>query len=188
VTIGGLILAAGEGRRFGATKQLAELRGRPLLEYAVESMLSVPAISPVVVVLGHDAEAIRAGTDLGAARIVVCADWRDGQAASLKCGVEALGRVDAAVISLGDQPFIAPQAIAAVLDFDDRCHDAVRATYDGAPGHPVVLTRRLLDRVGELEGDVGFRRLLEGQRVKRLEAGHLCDPTDIDTREELARR
>ena len=44
MTVGGLILAAGEGRRFGATKQLAELRGRPLLEYAVESMLSVPAV------------------------------------------------------------------------------------------------------------------------------------------------
>ena len=65
MTVGGLILAAGEGRRFGATKQLAELRGRPLLEYAVESMLSVPAW-PVIVVLGHDADAIRAGIDLGA--------------------------------------------------------------------------------------------------------------------------
>jgi CTP:molybdopterin cytidylyltransferase MocA len=75
-----------------------------------------------------------------------------------------------------------------VLDFDDRDHDAARAVYGGAPGHPVVLTRRLLDRADELEGDVGFRWLLEGQRVKRFEAGHLCDPADIDTREELARR
>jgi molybdenum cofactor cytidylyltransferase len=188
VTIGGVILAAGEGRRFGATKQLAPLRGRPLLEYAVESMLCVPAIWPVVVVLGHDADAIRAGTDLGDVRVVVCADWREGQAASLRCGVAALGPVDAAVVMLGDQPFITPQVVAGVLDVDDRYHDAVRATYGGEPGHPVLLTRRLLDRVDELEGDVGFRWLLEGQRVKRFEAGHLCDPTDIDTREELARR
>ena len=188
MTVGGLILAAGEGRRFGATKQLAELRGRPLLEYAVESMLSVPAVSPVIVVLGHDADAVRAGTDLGDARPVVCAEWREGQAASLRCGIEALGPVEAAVITLGDQPFITPQVIAAVLDFDDGYYEAVRATYGGAPGHPVVLTRGLLDRADELEGDVGFRWLLEGRRVKRFEAGHLCDPTDIDTREELARR
>jgi molybdenum cofactor cytidylyltransferase len=188
VTIGGLILAAGEGRRFGGTKQLAELRGRPLLEYAVESMLSVPAIWPVVVVLGHEADAIRAGTDLGDAEVVVCPDWQRGQAASLRCGIERLGDVDAAVVTLGDQPFITPQVIAMVLDFDDRYHAAARAEYGSAPGHPVVLTRRLLDRVDELEGDVGFRWLLEGQRVKRFEAGHLCDPTDIDTREELARR
>ena len=52
----------------------------------------------------------------------------------------------------------------------------------------MLLTRRLLDRADELQGDVGFRRLLDGHRVRRFEAAHLCDPTDIDTREELARR
>ena len=186
--IGGLILAAGEGRRFGGTKQLAELDGRPLLTYAVEAMLGVPAIAPVVVVLGHDADAIRARVDFVGAETVVCDGWREGQAASLRCGIAALGDVSAAVVTLGDQPFITAQVIAGVLDFDSERDDAVRATYDGQPGHPVLLTRRLLDRAGELHGDVGFRALLEGHRVRRFEAAHLCDPTDIDTREELARR
>ena len=188
MTIGGLILAAGEGRRFGGTKQLADLRGRPLLAYAVEAMLAVPAISPVVVVLGHEAAAIRREIDFTGAQVVVCDRWRDGQSASLRCGVEALGDVGAAVVTLGDQPFITPQVIAGVLDFEPDRHDAVRATYDGTPGHPVLLTRRLLDRAHELEGDVGFRDLLTGQRVRAFEAGHLCDPADIDTREELTRR
>jgi molybdenum cofactor cytidylyltransferase len=180
------VLAAGEGRRFGGTKQLAPLGGRPLLEHAVEAMLAVPAIRPVVVVLGHEAETIRAQVDLGDAEVVVCDGWEEGQAASLRCGIAALGPVDAAIVTLGDQPFITPQVIAGVLDLAG--HDAVRATYGGDPGHPVLLSRRLLDRAGELEGDVGFRPLLEGARVRRFEAGHLCDPTDIDTREELARR
>jgi molybdenum cofactor cytidylyltransferase len=187
VTIGGLILAAGEGRRFGGTKQLADLRGRPLLTYALEAMLAVPAVSPVVVVLGHDAATIRREIDFEGARTVLCDDWQEGQSASLRCGVAALGDVDAVVLTLGDQPFITPQAIAAVIDQLDR-HDAVRATYGGAPGHPVALSRRLLDRVGELRGDVGFRDLLAGKMVRRFEASHLCDATDIDTREELARR
>jgi CTP:molybdopterin cytidylyltransferase MocA len=188
VSIGGLILAAGEGRRFGGTKQIAELRGRPLLTYAVEAMLGVPAIAPVIVVLGHDAAAIRERVDLAGTEAVVCDAWHEGQAASLRCGIAALGDVVAAVVTLGDQPFITAQVIAGVLDFDDERDDAVRATYDGEPGHPVLLTRRLLDRADELEGDVGFRALLDGQRVRRFEAAHLCDPTDIDTREELARR
>jgi molybdenum cofactor cytidylyltransferase len=185
--VGGIVLAAGGGSRFGATKQLAKLRGRPLLSYAVESMLSVPAIWPVVVVLGHEAAAIQARVELHDANVVVCHSWREGQSASLRAGVEALGDVDAAVVTLGDQPFITPQVIAGSLDFDEHYHDAVRTTYGGAPGHPVVLTRRLLERVGDLRGDVGFRDLLVGQRVRRFEAGHLCDPTDIDTQEELAR-
>ena len=185
--VGGLVLAAGEGSRFGGTKQLAQLWGRPLLSYAVEAMLGAPALSPVVVVLGHDAEAIRGQVAFGEARVVICEDWRSGQSASIRAGVAALGPVDCAVVTLGDQPFITSQVIAAVLGQGDDGHDAVRATYGGRPGHPVLLSRALLDRAGELEGDVGFRDLLEGQRVRRFEAEHLCDPMDIDTREELAR-
>ena len=187
MTVGGLVLAAGEGSRFGGTKQLAQLWGRPLLSYAVEAMLGVPALSPVVVVLGHDAEAIRRKVAFGEARVVVCEDWRSGQAASIRCGVAALGPVDRAVVTLGDQPFITSPVIAAVLGQDGDDFDAVRATYGGRPGHPVLLSRALLDRASELEGDVGFRELLEDQRVRRFEAEHLCDPMDIDTREELAR-
>jgi len=188
VSFGGLILAAGEGSRFGGTKQLAVLRGRTLLSYAVDAMLAVPPISPVVAVLGHDADAIRSAVDFGAAETVVCDRWHEGQSASLRCGIEALGDVEAAVITLGDQPLITPQVIAATLDWDLDYYDAVRTTYGGAPGHPVVLTRRALERADGLRGDRGFRDLFYGLRVKTFEAGHLCDPTDIDTREELAER
>ena len=71
-----------------------------------------------------------------------------------------------------------------MLDHRGR-HLAVRATYDGAPGHPVLLERRLLDHVGELEGDSGARGLLEGDHVYPWEVGRLSDPTDIDTPERL---
>jgi CTP:molybdopterin cytidylyltransferase MocA len=182
----GLILAAGAGRRFGGTKQLAELRGRPLLSYAIESMLAVPALDPVLVVLGHAADEILARVDFGEAEVVVCEEWERGQAASLRRGVAALLDADAVVVTLGDQPFITPQVIAGALDQLGR-FDAVRATYGGAPGHPVVLGRRVMDAVGELEGDTGARDLLARFRVRDWEAGHLCSAADIDTREELAR-
>jgi molybdenum cofactor cytidylyltransferase len=186
VRIGGLVLAAGEGRRFGATKQLAPLDGRPLLGHVVEHVLAVPALDPVVVVLGHDADAVRAGVpELAAARVVVAPDWADGQSASLRAGVAALGDVEAALVMLGDLPFVTPAVIAGVAGLAG--HAAARACYGGVPGHPVLLGRELLDRVGELSGDTGFAPLLDGVRVQRFEAGHLADPTDIDTREELAR-
>jgi len=182
--IGGIVLAAGEGKRFGGCKQVARLDGRPLLEHAVRAMLSVPAIDPVVVVLGAHADEIRAAVDLSGADVVVCDAWADGQSASLQAGVDALGDVEAAVITLGDQPFISAEVIAGVLDHRGR-HLAVRATYDGAPGHPVLLERRLLDHVSELEGDNGARTLLEGDHVYTWEVGRMCDPTDIDTPERL---
>ena len=182
--IGGIVLAAGEGKRFGGVKQVAMLDGRPLLEHALRAMLAVPSISPVVVVLGAHADEVRAAVDLSGADVVVCERWADGQSASLQAGVAALGEVEAAVITLGDQPFITPEVIAGVLDHRGR-HLAVRATYDGAPGHPVLLERRLLDHVSELEGDSGARGLLEGDHVYPWEVGRLSDPTDIDTPERL---
>jgi molybdenum cofactor cytidylyltransferase len=183
VTTGGLILAAGEGRRFGGTKQLAELHGRPLLEHALEAMSGV---SPRVVVLGHAADEIRAGVDLHGASVVVCDDWAEGQAASLRAGLAALAGCEAVVVVLGDQPGITPEAIAAMTAPGDE--DAVRAVYDGTPGHPVLLRRPLLERAGELRGDTGFRDLLESATVREVELGGLADPADIDTREELAGR
>jgi CTP:molybdopterin cytidylyltransferase MocA len=184
VTIGGLILAAGEGRRFGGTKQLAELDGRPLLEHVLEAMTGV---TPRVVVLGHAAAKIRRGVNMHGASVVECLDWEEGQAASLRAGLAALGHCDAVLVVLGDQPGITAEAVAAIMAAAGD-EDAVRAVYDGAPGHPVLLRRPLLDRAGELRGDTGFRDLLESASVREVEIGGLADPADIDTREELARR
>ena len=183
MTIGGLILAAGEGRRFGGTKQLADLRGRPLLEYALAAMTG---INPRVVVLGHAADKIRRGVNMHGASVVECEDWDEGQSASLRAGLAALPQCDAVVVVLGDQPGITPEAVAAIVA--EPGGDAVRATYDGTPGHPVLLRRPLLDRADELRGDTGFRDLLESATVREVEIGSLADPADIDTREELARR
>jgi CTP:molybdopterin cytidylyltransferase MocA len=184
VRIGALVLAAGEGRRFGSPKQLALLDGRPLLEHA---LAAVTGREPRVVVLGHAAREIRAAVDLQGATPVVCSDWAEGQAASVRCGVAALGDVDAAVVVLGDQPRITRAAVEAVAEHGAGAGaEAARATYRGTPGHPILLGRALLDRAGELHGDVGFRDLLAGVRVRDVELGDLADPADVDTREELA--
>jgi CTP:molybdopterin cytidylyltransferase MocA len=139
-------------------------------------------------VLGHEASAIRSAVDLHGARPVVCDGWSEGQAASLRCGVAALGDVDAAVIVLGDMPDVTPAAVAAVVRAAGRGEDAVRGAYDGVAGHPVLLRRALLDRVGELRGDVGFRSLLECANIVEVELAGVANPRDIDTREELATR
>ena len=184
--IAGTILAAGEGRRFGGPKQLAELDGRPLLEHAVEAMARVPAIERIVVVLGAHAQEILARVDLLDAEPVVCAAWSEGQSASLRAALDAVGdEAEALVITLGDQPRITPQVIAGVLDHRSSRHHAVRATYDGRPGHPVLVERRLFGELRELRGDVGAREVLASARVRAWECGHLCSADDVDTPEEL---
>jgi molybdenum cofactor cytidylyltransferase len=186
--IGGVLLAAGGASRFGSPKQLAELDGAPLLQHAVNAMVDVFAIERAVVVLGANADDVREAVDFRTAQPVVCEGWEEGMAASLRCGVAALGEVDWAVVTLGDQPRITPQVIAWVCDEAAGAGDwiaAVRTTYDGEPGHPVALSRWLLDEVRTLHGDVGARELLAAHPVITIEAGRDCRPGDVDTPDDL---
>jgi molybdenum cofactor cytidylyltransferase len=186
--IAGVVLAAGSGSRFGGAKQLAELDSRPLLEHALRAVEAVPAIERIVVVLGARADEVRAGVDFGATQVVVCEDWETGQSASLRRGIAAIADdAQAAVITLGDMPRVTPQVIARFADLAAE-HGALaraRATYDGRPGHPVVLGRAYFDAVAEIEGDIGARELLRRIGVFEIECAHLCSPIDVDTPADL---
>ena len=163
--IGGLVLAAGEGSRFGGTKQLAAVGGRPMLEHA---LASVAALSPRVVVLGHEADAILAAVDLQGARAVVCPEWEEGQAASLRCGVAALGDVDAAVVVLGDQPRITAGAVAAVAG---AAEPGLAAALSGASS-PLVIAAPL----GAGAVEMRLWRHVEKSRMRRLEMSSIMPP------------
>lgn len=182
--IGGLILAAGGGSRFGGGKLVAELGGRPVLAHSIETMLGVQAIERTVVVLGSGAGAIREAIPFEGFEALECPEWAEGIAASLRCGVRALAECEALVITLGDQPLVSSEAIVATLEaLGDS--EAARATYDGAPGHPVVVRRSLFGAIARLAGDSGAQELLERAGVRTFEAGALCGPDDVDTTDDL---
>jgi CTP:molybdopterin cytidylyltransferase MocA len=182
--IAGLVLAAGAGRRFGGGKLLAELDGSPLLEYALAAVERAP-LDRTVVVLGADADAILARVPLHGAEPVVCEDWEEGQSASLRCGAEKLAGAEAVVVTLGDQPRLSPKAIERIVGARTPKAEALRATYGGAPGHPVLLERRLLGRIHVLHGDTGARALLKRARVVEVACDGLGSAADIDTPEDL---
>ena len=76
--------------------------------------------------------------------------------------------------------------IAAVVDLGDSRPPAARATYGGNLGHPVLVKRELFDQIADLAGDAGARDLLELAGVAKVECGHLADPHDVDTPDDLA--
>jgi CTP:molybdopterin cytidylyltransferase MocA len=193
--IGGLVLAAGAATRFGAPKQLAYLDGVPLLEHALRTMTAAP-VGRVVVVLGSGADEIARAVDLYGAEPLVCARWDEGQSASLACGLAELADCDAVVVTLGDQPRVSPDAIRRVIAArassvePDGSRDAggaaaVRATYGGNPGHPVLLERELFGQLRNVTGDKGARNLLLSVQVRDVPCDDLGGGEDVDTPAEL---
>ena len=117
---------------------------------------------------------MRCAIEFGDAEALVCEDWDEGMAASLRCGTRALPGCAWIIVTLGDQPRITPQVIAAIVAHAERAPAgtmAVRATYGGEPGHPVALSAALLPRVQELRGDVGARELLAHTAVRTVVQG-----------------
>ena len=178
ITLGAVVLAAGEGRRFraagGDIKVLAEVEGRSLLAIAVSA---VSAIEHRVVVLGSQADVLARDVVLAGEHAVVNEHWKRGMASSLAVGLASLpGDVDAAVVVLADAPRLSAEAVrrvggAAVPD------GLVSAAYGGIRGHPVAIGRALwasLPVVGEAAG-----RTVEP--VLLVECGDLGEPGDADT-------
>jgi CTP:molybdopterin cytidylyltransferase MocA len=181
--IGGFVLAAGAATRFGAPKQLAELDGIPLLEHSLRTMAAAP-VGRLVVVLGSGADEIAGAVDLRGADVVVCSRWEEGQSASLACGLAELEACEAVVVTLGDQPRMSPAAIRRVIAARDGAA-AVRATYGGHPGHPVLLERNLFEPLRNVTGDKGARNLLLSVPVLDVPCDDLGGGEDVDTPAEL---
>ena len=180
--IAGLILAAGAGTRFGAEspKLLAPLHGRPLLEHAIAAQCAVPELERVVVVVGARAHEILDIVDFQRAEPVICADWQDGQSASLRCGVRALAGAAKVIVTLGDSPLITPAVISRFLAEPP----GARALYHGTPGHPVVLGPAQLEAASTaLGGDRGARDMLAAGPM--IECADLCSGRDVDTPDDL---
>jgi molybdenum cofactor cytidylyltransferase len=182
--IGGLVLAAGGASRFGSAKQLADLEGRPLLEHSLLTM-SVAPVDCAAVVLGAEAEEVVRVVDLHGIKPVLCERWEEGQSASLACGLAALADCDAVVVTLGDLPRLVPEAITRVVAARGSA-SAVRATYGGDPGHPVLLERDLLARLRNVTGDHGARNLLRSVASLDVPCDDLGGGEDVDTPDQLA--
>ena len=185
-----IVLAAGAGSRMaGGPKQLLPLAGRPILQHVLDA--AAEAGLGVVLVLGHAAGEVAAeirpppGT-----RVVVNPLHARGQSTSLRAGLDRLPEsADAALVLLGDQPEVRPDAIRAVVDAH-AAHGApvTRAAYRGRAGHPVLLDRSVWPAARALRGDAGARALIAAHagRVELVEVGG-DPPEDVDTPEDLRR-
>ena len=185
----GVLLAAGQGSRFGGPKALIELSGRTLAQRGVD-LLRAGGADPVLVVTGAAPVSI-AGT-----RTVHNPDFRTGMGSSLRAALRYLQADPAApearavVVTLADQPLVGVEAVARLIAAFQEGATVAVATYDGKPRNPVLLARERWAEVAELAtGDSGARAFLRArpELVTFIECGDVGRADDIDTPEDLAR-
>jgi CTP:molybdopterin cytidylyltransferase MocA len=182
----GLLLAAGAGRRMGTPKALVTDERGSWLQRGVAN-LAEGGCRRVTVVLGAEAEQATALLEQapGAPRIVVADDWAEGMGASLRAGLRSLedSAEDAVMVSLVDLPDLGPEVVARVGRASRSAHGLARASYDGVPGHPVLLGRVHWPGVLEsAQGDQGARSYLGRHEVELVECGDLATGRDVDSR------
>ena len=180
-----VLLAAGGGTRFaGSThKLLALLQGRPVVDHALDHVVD-SGVGPVIVVTG----AVELDDLPPSVTVVHNAQWQRGQATSIALGLAAAGDMgaDAAVLGLGDQPFITAEAWRLIATARPE-HRIVLASYDGRRGpHPVRLHRSLW-AVLPATGDDGARTLIRQHPALVHEVPCPGSAADIDTLEDLHR-
>jgi molybdenum cofactor cytidylyltransferase len=189
--VAAIVLAAGRGTRFGdELKLLAQIGGKALVRHVAEAAANSTA-DPVIVVTGYCSNEVEAALHGLPVQILYNALYAQGLSTSLRAGFSALPPTTrAAVILLGDMPFVKADLIdALVAEWRERGEPAALVpTLDGRRGNPVVLSRDLQAMIEDLSGDVGAGSLLR-KRSDVLE-WPTTDPAvaqDIDTREELAK-
>ena len=177
----GILLAAGQGTRFGANKLLYPLDdGMPMAVVCARRLRSVlPRVIAVVQDTRHEIAGLLRAEGL---RVIANPHARDGMGTGIACGVAASRAAAGWVIALADMPYVPQAAIRAVAVRLQQGADLVAPVYHGRRGHPVGFSRRHADALMQLCADEGARRILAANS-DTLELVAVQDPgvvLDID--------
>lgn len=177
-----IVLAAGNASRFGATKQLAEIDGNPLVKRAVKIANDV-CQGKTLLVVGHDWRAVARCCDPYEGFLLFNEDYASGIGSSIAAAVRAVRHTaEAVIVLLADQVMVASDHVQSLCDAWSGAENEIVATaYAGTTGAPVLFPRACFDELTALSGDSGGRHLLSDTRYRVHEVRCEAAAVDIDT-------
>jgi CTP:molybdopterin cytidylyltransferase MocA len=183
LTVTGVLLAAGAGRRYGGPKALVrDGDGTAWVRRRAETLLD-GGCSRVLVVTGAQFRAVDAELEGLEVDTVRAAGWEEGMGASLRTGLVAAAAdalMEAVLVALVDTPGLTPQVVGRLVERSSN-DVLARAAYDGTPGHPVLIgERRLRAVVASAVGDRGARDYLHRHAVELVECADVGSGEDVD--------
>ena len=184
--ITGILLAAGQSRRFPGNKLLHPVsHGLPLVLVAARRLREA---LPETLVIVKDAECdVAALLKADGFQIVINPLASEGIGTSIACGVSASRGSQGWLIGLADMPCIPPEIIRRLLDGLKQGAGIIAPYYRQQRGHPVGFSRRHGEALLQLSGDEGARHIIAGcsHELELLETEQQGVIADIDSVSDL---
>ena len=181
-----IVLAAGQSTRMGQeNKLLAEIDGKKVLQRLIDALIGA-GIQEIIVVVGHEASAVRASLDSYAVKWVENPDYAQGLSTSLKRGVlETSPGSDGILVCLGDMPMLTSSHIAKLGEaFLEAGPNAIIVPkFNGKQGNPILWSRTYRDELLGLTGDMGAKSLIQRHEEQIVGVDFIDEAvvTDVDT-------
>ena len=184
--IAAIVPAAGMSTRMGCNKLLLAFRGKPLIAQALDTLLE-SEIGEVVVVLGHEADKVRATLQGKRVTIVENPNYRQGMSTSIRVGLGAISSdASAIMIYLPDQPLLESEEvnrlIRALGEAREGNKSIVVPLFRGQRGNPVILDASYKEAILEVVGEVGCKRVIKRNPDKvlvvEMETDHVVRDVD----------
>jgi molybdenum cofactor cytidylyltransferase len=183
-----IVPAAGRAERFGGGKLVADLKGQPLLERTLRSLLDAGANRVVVVTSNPDDLAPVASLRDARVDLVVNAEPDRGMFSSIQVGLQALPGDGQVIVLPGDMPFVRAETTTLVADEGARLERPVIPVFQGHRGHPISLPSSVLEGLRSFDAARSLKDALAAAAIERIELD-VDDPgviRDVDVRADLA--
>lgn len=185
MNIGCIVLAAGQGRRFGSNKLLQPLAGKPVLAHVLDHLPRENFRHIAAVVSSEGARR------LCEERKIPCLSYEGGpQSESIRLGLSAMENTDGCMFVMGDQPLCSEASMRGMVDAFLLHPDAViRLAWHGTPCSPVLFPGKYFPHLRKLEGERGGMSAIRSMNpeIVLVEAAREEELLDVDTRPDLER-
>ncbi len=187
--VAGIILAAGESKRFGKPKQLLDWKGKPFVRQVAETAIRA-GLQPVVVVTGAQADEVEHAVTGLDVEIVRNENWQSGQSSSIIAGINSLSEnIGGCLFLLADQPQIGAEIVRALVEVHAQNLPAILAplVLEEKRANPVLFDRVTFPDLLQLTGDVGGRAIFDKYKMEYLPWHDDALLLDVDTPEDYER-
>ena len=167
--ISAVLLAAGQSKRMnGENKLTKKIQGNPLIKLSVKNILA-SSIDELIIVLGYQKEIIEKLIDKNEKiKFVFNKDFESGMASSIKTGIDNLSdKTEAFFICLGDMPMVNHDIYNQLIKSKNN-KEIIVPTYKGQQGNPVIFDKSMKEKILDIRGDVGAKKILELNKDKIL--------------------